>query len=116
MSRGTVVWLKYLSGRRINKDLNHLPALNAVSPQAPIPGLVEVQWSIGTSIMKSSPWPRSMTSSRAGQVADWRELRHAALADTELMGKILRVCRSHCQNPYTQRYHFWKIYAGKHIA
>jgi hypothetical protein len=51
-----------------------------------------------------------------GGRADWCALRHAALADPMVMAKILRVCRARCDDPYVQRYHFWKQYAETHLA
>ena len=51
-----------------------------------------------------------------GQRRDWRELRGVALSDKEVLRKILRVCTAHCQDPYAQRYHFWKIYAEQNLA
>ena len=51
-----------------------------------------------------------------GKRLDWSELRRAALSNPDLMGKILRICRAHCEDPYAQRYHFWKHYAEKHLA
>lgn len=51
---------------------------------------------------------------RGGQ-ADWAQLRCVALQDRELMGKIVRVSLAHAQEPYAQRHHFWRQYAGQHI-
>ena len=48
-----------------------------------------------------------------GKRPDWSALRRAALADPDLMQKILRVCRANCDDPYAQRDHFWKHYAEK---
>jgi hypothetical protein len=31
------------------------------------------------------------------------------------MGKIVRVSLAHAQEPYAQRHHFWRQYAGQHI-
>ncbi|MBF0135139.1 MAG: hypothetical protein H7833_02560 [Magnetococcus sp. DMHC-1] len=47
---------------------------------------------------------------------DWVALRHAALADTVLLEKILTLCRIHVVDPYAQRYHFWKLYVEHHLA
>ena len=51
-----------------------------------------------------------------GRRQDWAELRRAALADRDVMEKVRRVCDAHVQNPYAQRYHFWKSYADRHLA
>jgi len=51
-----------------------------------------------------------------GKRPDWVALRRAALADPDLMQKVLRVCRANCDDPYAQRYHFWKHYAEIHLA
>lgn len=50
-----------------------------------------------------------------GKRADWAELRSAALADRDLMEKILRVALAHAEDPYAQRYHFWRHYAEDHL-
>lgn len=49
-----------------------------------------------------------------GGLADWAELRAAALSDRALLGKIERVCRAHIADPYAQRHHFWMNYAKEH--
>lgn len=51
-----------------------------------------------------------------GKRPDWVALRRAALADPDLMQKVLRVCLANCDDPYAQRYHFWKHYAEIHLA
>ena len=51
-----------------------------------------------------------------GLVDDWLDLREAALSDNNLMQKVLRVCQAHIDDPYAQRYHFWKHYAERHLA
>jgi hypothetical protein len=51
-----------------------------------------------------------------GKRQDWAALRRAALGDRALMEKVLRVCRAQVQDPYAQRYHFWKMYAERHLA
>jgi hypothetical protein len=33
-----------------------------------------------------------------------------------LLEKILRVCRAHVEDPFAQRYHFWKHYAERNLA
>ncbi|MGD0829925.1 MAG: hypothetical protein ABR907_03210 [Terracidiphilus sp.] len=50
-----------------------------------------------------------------GKRADWAELRSAALADGALMTKILQIVRAHADDPYAQRYHFWRQYAEQHL-
>ena len=51
-----------------------------------------------------------------GKRADWAELRRAALADRSLMEKVLRVAKANGENPYAQRYRFWRRYAEQHLA
>ena len=51
-----------------------------------------------------------------GKIADWRELRLAALADRKIMEKVLRICEAHVHDPYAQRYYFWKNYAEHYLA
>lgn len=51
-----------------------------------------------------------------GNREDWIGLRVAALEDCHVMDKILRVCRARSQDPYAQRYHFWKHYVEQHTA
>lgn len=51
-----------------------------------------------------------------GRRQDWAELRRAALTDRDVMEKVRRVCDAHVQDPYAQRYHFWKGYADRHLA
>jgi hypothetical protein len=51
-----------------------------------------------------------------GKRHDWSELRHAALSDPPVLAKVLRVCQAHVNDPYAQRYHFWKHYAERHLA
>jgi len=50
-----------------------------------------------------------------GKRADWAELRAAALMDRTLMEKIQRIAQVHAQDPYAQRYHFWRQYAEEHL-
>ncbi|MDD5058091.1 MAG: hypothetical protein PHQ60_09475 [Sideroxydans sp.] len=50
-----------------------------------------------------------------GKRQDWSELRQAVLGDTALLAKVLRVCQAHIDDPYAQRYHFWKHYAERHL-
>jgi len=50
-----------------------------------------------------------------GKRADWARLRSAALEDSAIMKKVLRVARAHAQDPYAQRYHFWRRYAEQHL-
>ena len=51
-----------------------------------------------------------------GKLADWVAMRQAVLAQRTLLEKVLRVCQAHVDDPYAQRYHFWKHYAEKHLA
>lgn len=51
-----------------------------------------------------------------GKTRDWIELRQAALRTRSILEKVLRVCLAHTQDPYAQRYHFWRIYAERHLA
>ena len=51
-----------------------------------------------------------------GKRQDWVELRRTALRDRAVMEKVLRVCNAHVNDPYAQRYHFWKQYAERHLA
>lgn len=50
-----------------------------------------------------------------GKRKDWAELRSVALKDRDVMEKILRVALAHAQDPYAQRYHFWRQYAEQHL-
>lgn len=50
-----------------------------------------------------------------GKREDWARLRTVALADRAIMQKILRIALAHTHDPYAQRYHFWKVYAEKHL-
>lgn len=51
-----------------------------------------------------------------GKSQDWAELRSAALLEPTVFEKILRVCQAHAQDPYAQRYYFWKNYAENKLA
>ena len=51
-----------------------------------------------------------------GKRLDWADLRRAVLRDRALLEKVLRVCQAHVEDPYAQRYHFWKHYAERHLA
>lgn len=50
-----------------------------------------------------------------GKRQDWAELRSVALGDRALMEKILRIATMHAQDPYAQRYHFWRLYAEQRL-
>jgi len=50
-----------------------------------------------------------------GKRQDWAELRSVALEDRGLMEKILRIALTRAQDPYAQRYHFWRRYAEQHL-
>ena len=49
-----------------------------------------------------------------GRWKDWKELRHAALHDHEVMAKIQRICAHYAEDPYRQRYRFWANYVEAH--
>jgi len=49
-----------------------------------------------------------------GKRHDWAELRRVMLTERSVREKVLRVCAAHIDNPYAQRYHFWKQYAEHH--
>ena len=51
-----------------------------------------------------------------GKRQDWVELRRTALRDRVVLEKVLRVCNAHVNDPYAQRYHFWKQYAERPLA
>ena len=51
-----------------------------------------------------------------GKRHDWAALRRAALQDPSVMQRIWRICQAHVQDPYAQRYYFWKQYAERHLA
>ena len=51
-----------------------------------------------------------------GKPQDWAELRSAALLDPTVFEKVLKVCQAHTQDPYAQRYFFWKNYAENKLA
>jgi hypothetical protein len=51
-----------------------------------------------------------------GNRRDWAELRQAALHERGIFEKVLRVCEARVSDPYAQRYHFWKLYAQRHLA
>ena len=51
-----------------------------------------------------------------GRRRDWAQLRSAALGDRAVMEKILRVTLAHANDPYAQRYHFWRRYAEEHLG
>lgn len=51
-----------------------------------------------------------------GKRLDWVELRDAVLHDPAVTTKVLRVCQAKANDPYAQRYFFWRKYAEQHIA
>jgi len=51
-----------------------------------------------------------------GKAKDWAALRRGLLRNPQLGKKILRVCRPRVQDPYAQRYFFWKFYVQKKFA
>jgi hypothetical protein len=50
-----------------------------------------------------------------GKRMDWAEFRRAALADRSIMEGVLHIAQTYGQDPYAQRYRFWKHYAEEHI-
>ncbi|MCL2296849.1 MAG: hypothetical protein FWC38_10195 [Proteobacteria bacterium] len=48
-----------------------------------------------------------------GRWDDWAQLRRAILEDHALLDKVDKICRSYTDDPYAQRYHFWKRYVEK---
>lgn len=63
--------------------------------------------------------PRDVLSTAAiddiidrGGRADWAFLRDRSRAEASVMEKIRRVCEAHCADPYDQKYHLWRLYAG----
>jgi len=51
-----------------------------------------------------------------GSLADWYALRAAALADERVMARIEHIARRRAEDPYAQRFHFWKRYAESRRA
>jgi hypothetical protein len=51
-----------------------------------------------------------------GKRRDWAELRSAALADPAIMRKVLRISLARANDPYAQRFHFWRQYAERHLG
>ena len=47
-----------------------------------------------------------------GGRADWAFLRDRSRSEASVMEKIRRVCEAHCSDPYDQKYHLWRLYAG----
>ncbi len=47
-----------------------------------------------------------------GGRADWAFLRDRSRGEASVMEKIRRVCEAHCSDPYDQKYHLWRLYAG----
>ena len=50
-----------------------------------------------------------------GKREDWAKLRFAALQDRAIMEDILYVALARAQDPYAQRYHFWRQHAEQHL-
>jgi hypothetical protein len=50
-----------------------------------------------------------------GNWQDWQQLRSQALAQPELLKKLIQVCRAHTSEPSAQRHHFWLHYAQLHL-
>lgn len=51
-----------------------------------------------------------------GRWSDWAELRVAALASPDVLRTIGGVCEPRIEEPYSQRHHFWRLYAQAHLA
>ena len=51
------------------------------------------------------------TIDRGGR-ADWRMLREAADADPAVKARIRRICAVRATDPYDQKFHLWRAYAG----
>lgn len=51
-----------------------------------------------------------------GKKKDWADLRLAVIADSIVRGKVIHVCRVYVNDPYAQRYHFWRLYAQRYLA
>ena len=51
------------------------------------------------------------TIDRGGR-ADWRSLREAADADPAVKARIRRICAVRANDPYDQKFHLWRAYAG----
>ena len=47
-----------------------------------------------------------------GGRADWAFLRDCSRREASVMEKIRRVCEAHCSDPYDQKYHLRRLYAG----
>ena len=47
-----------------------------------------------------------------GKRQDWAELGRALKADPRIREMVRRVVAAKIADPYAQRYHFWKHYAG----
>jgi hypothetical protein len=51
-----------------------------------------------------------------GGRADWIVLRDQTVLDKEVRNKVLKICDAHACDPYAQRYHLWRHYAGRIVA
>lgn len=51
-----------------------------------------------------------------GNWQDWQELRSHALAQPELLEKLVQICLPQTQEPTAQRHHFWLNYAKSHLS
>lgn len=49
-----------------------------------------------------------------GRWDDWVKLRAAMLNERSIHQKVERLCNAHGDDPYAQRYHFWRHYAKQH--
>lgn len=45
-----------------------------------------------------------------GRWDDWAALREAVLSDRAILEKVARICRAYADDPYAQRYPFWRHY------
>ena len=49
-----------------------------------------------------------------GNWQDWQALRIVALAQPEVLSKLIHICTSRTLEPGAQRHHFWLNYAKTH--
>ena len=47
-----------------------------------------------------------------GGRADWRRLREAADSDPAIKERIRKICAIRAEDPFDQKYHLWRAYAG----
>jgi hypothetical protein len=46
---------------------------------------------------------------------DWQALRLQALAQPEVLAKLIQICTARTSDPSAQRHHFWLNYAKAHL-